>query len=87
VLNEPETSLHPDLLTPLAAMVTVAAARTQVVVVTHSAALRRALAGAGRDGEPAEGDRQDVELAKELGETVVTGQTLIDRPAWHWPAR
>ena len=85
VLNEPETSLHPDLLAPLAAMVTVAAARTQVVVVTHSAPLRRALAGA--DGGPGDVDLQDVELDKELGETVVAGQTLIDRPAWHWPAR
>ena len=82
VLNEPETSLHPELLAPLAAMVTVAAARTQVVVVTHSAPLRRALGSAGTDLE-----LQDVELDKDLGETVIAGQTLIDRPAWHWPAR
>lgn len=36
VLNEPETSLHPDLIAPLAAMIRSAAAVTQVVVVTHS---------------------------------------------------
>jgi len=82
VLNEPETSLHPDLVAPLAAMVVTAATRTQVVVVTHSAALRRAFERAGDDL-----DRRDVELEKQLGETVIAGQTLLTRPAWHWPAR
>ena len=59
-----------------------------VLVTRHArpAVLRRALA-AGPDGDRADGERQDVELAKELGETVVAGQTSIDRPAWHWPAR
>ena len=46
VLNEPETSLHPDLLAPLAGMIARAASRTQVVVVTHSAPLRELLADA-----------------------------------------
>jgi len=79
---EPETSLHPELPAPPAAMIARAAARTQVVVVTHSAALRRAVEVVG------EGlDRHDVELEKPLGETVIAGQGLLDRPTWPWPAR
>lgn len=35
-LNEPETSLHPELLEPLARMVIRAAERTQIWIVTHS---------------------------------------------------
>ena len=59
-LNEPETSLHPDLLEPLARLIMRAAERTQVWVVTHSDRLARAFADAGavtprtvikRDGE------------------------------------
>ena len=46
-LNEPEASLHPDLLTPLARLIARAAARTQVWLVTHSEALASALADAG----------------------------------------
>lgn len=43
VLNEPETSLHPDLVRPLAALIEAAATRTQVIVVTHSPTLRQSL--------------------------------------------
>lgn len=43
-LNEPETSLHPDLLPALAKIIARAAARTQVWVVTHSRELATALA-------------------------------------------
>jgi predicted ATPase len=82
VLNEPETSLHPDLLAPLADMVGRAAARTQLVVVTHSAPLRTLLAEAVDDE-----DRRDVRLVKENGETVIDGQGALDRPPWHWPQR
>lgn len=42
-LNEPETSLHPDLISPLARLIAKAAERTQVWVVTHSKALAVAL--------------------------------------------
>lgn len=38
-LNEPETSLHPDLLEPLARLIADAARRTQIWVVTHSETL------------------------------------------------
>jgi predicted ATPase len=59
-LNEPETSLHPDLLEPLARMIVRAAERTQIWVVTHSERLAQAFADFGavtprtvvkRDGE------------------------------------
>jgi predicted ATPase len=39
VLNEPETSLHPDLLEPIAQLLAIAAERTQLLVTTHSDAL------------------------------------------------
>jgi predicted ATPase len=43
-LNEPETSLHPELLEPLARTIARAAQRTQIWVVTHSERLAEALA-------------------------------------------
>ncbi|QYO75826.1 AAA family ATPase [Devosia salina] len=43
-LNEPETSLHPDLLPALARAIARAAERTQVWVVTHSVPLAEAIA-------------------------------------------
>lgn len=43
-LNEPETSLHPDLLPALARMIARAAERSQIWVVTHSRDLAEALA-------------------------------------------
>jgi predicted ATPase len=39
ILNEPETSLHPDLLPPLARLIAQAAKTSQVIVVSHAAAL------------------------------------------------
>ncbi|MCA1828501.1 MAG: AAA family ATPase, partial [Myxococcales bacterium] len=42
-LNEPETSLHPDMLEPLAGLINAAARRGQVFVVTHSERLARFL--------------------------------------------
>jgi len=39
VLNQPETSLHPNLVRLLASLIRAAAAQTQVIVVTHSRAL------------------------------------------------
>ena len=46
-LNEPETSLHPELLEPLARMIARAAQRTQIWVVTHSERLAKAFADCG----------------------------------------
>lgn len=82
VLNEPETSLHPDLIAPLAALIGDAARRMQVIVVTHSQPLISALASKTEPDEVAW-----VELVKELGATEVAGQGLLERPSWHWPGR
>lgn len=43
-LNEPEASLHPDMLPALAAMIARASAESQIWVVTHSTALADAIA-------------------------------------------
>ncbi|BBY01546.1 AAA family ATPase [Mycobacterium seoulense] len=87
VLNEPETSLHPELVRPLAGLIRAAAARTQVLVVTHSGALLEFL-----DTVPvAEADCFDgaveIELYKEWGETRVAGQGLLSTPPWDWGKR
>jgi predicted ATPase len=46
ILNEPETSLHQDLLAPLARLVAGAASRSQIFVVTHASPLADSLAEA-----------------------------------------
>jgi len=46
-LNEPESSLHPDLLEPLARLIVKASERTQIWLVTHSERLAAALAKHG----------------------------------------
>ncbi len=84
VLNEPETSLHPDLLRPLGELIVAVSARTQVVAVTHSRALASALqVGAERAGT----DLTTIELVKDYGETQVSGQGRLDEPPWQWPKR
>lgn len=85
VLNEPETSLHPDLVPSLARLVAGAARRTQIVVVTHSRPLVRALAEASADTLPDE--PRTITLTKDLGETRIEGQGLVTTPAWHWGSR
>ncbi|OHU93355.1 AAA family ATPase, partial [Mycobacterium talmoniae] len=77
VLNEPETSLHPDLVAPLAGLIRAAATQTQVVVVTHARSLLEFLGP----------DAAEVELYKDFGETRVTGQGLQTTPAWEWGTR
>ncbi len=42
-LNEPETSLHPSLLAPLARLIAKASHRAQIWIVTHSEQLMEAL--------------------------------------------
>ncbi len=76
VLNEPETSLHPSVLAPLARQIIAAATRAQVIVVSHAAPLVDALARAK--------DAARVELAKEDGETVVANRPTLEAPAWQW---
>ncbi len=76
VLNEPETSLHPDLLPALARLIVEAAKATQLWVVTHSPALVTALRSIS--------ETRVIELEKEHGQTQVKGQELLDRPRWDW---
>ncbi|MEP4766307.1 MAG: AAA family ATPase [Roseibium sp.] len=76
VLNEPETSLHPALLEPLARLIAKAAEKTQVIVVSHAQPLVDALAK----------ERQcaHYHLYKELGETQAD---VREAPRWNWPVR
>ncbi|GAA2747343.1 AAA family ATPase [Terrabacter aerolatus] len=91
VLNEPETSLHPSLVAPLARLIRSAAERSQVMVVSHSDALIRELGVVEPDddeapvglGSPARG----ITLVKDLGETLVQGQGLLTTPPWTWGTR
>jgi predicted ATPase len=76
ILNEPETSLHPDLLGPLTRLIAGAATRSQIFVVTHAAPLAAALS--------AETDCRLFVLGKELGETVIAD---VERPGWTWQSR
>jgi predicted ATPase len=78
VLNEPETSLHPDLIGPLANLIVTASASTQIIVVTHAQPLVTALQ---------DGSAHTIELIKEDGRTLVADQGILDEPAWHWPGR
>jgi predicted ATPase len=84
VLNEPETSLHWQLLAPLSTLIAAAAARSQIIAVSHSQtlinALQRATAEAGIT-------TSTIELIKDFGETSVAGREPLDVPAWHWPKR
>jgi predicted ATPase len=77
VLNEPEASLHPALLEPLARAIVDASRQTQVWVVSHSAAIAQITR---------EHDNQrvcDLELVKSPdGATQIRDQTVLDRPAW-----
>ncbi len=79
VLNEPETSLHPDLLPALARLIAVASERTQLVVVSHAQLLIEAL-------EKNAACRR-LHLEKSFGETTLAGATLFNKPKWEWPVR
>ena len=67
-LNEPESSLHPDLLEPLARLIVKASERTQICLVTHSERLAAALARHGR--------LQPRTVIKKDGETWIEGLDL-----------
>lgn len=84
VLNEPETSLHPELLAPLAELIVTAAARTQIAAVTHSRPLVAALETHAASTPIG---LHVIELAKEFGQTHIVGQEPLDEPPWQWPKR
>lgn len=67
-LNEPESSLHPDLLRPLAKLIVNAAERSQVWITTHS----RLLADGIRD----ESGVAPIVLGLNDGETVIQDDTF-----------
>ena len=67
-LNEPEASLHPDLLDPLARLIARAAERTQMWLVTHSQPLAAAISKHGKT-EPRV-------VIKRRGETWIEGLQL-----------
>lgn len=79
VLNEPETSLHPDVIPALGRIIGRTARRCQVVVVTHSPALVEALR--------TDDNVEQFELVKDLGETRIAEQGLLSRPTWAWGSR
>ncbi|AKU16420.1 AAA family ATPase [Luteipulveratus mongoliensis] len=89
VLNEPETSLHPALLGPLARLIKEAATYTQVLVVSHSQALIEALGIIDDDGAPTGlgTSARALRLSKDLGETAVEGQGMLTTPDWTWGSR
>ena len=79
VLNEPETSLHPDLLAPLARLIAQSSQQTQVFVVTHAPALIAALRERPKCNS--------LVLEKSFGETKLKGVNVLELPAWNWPER
>ena len=79
VLNEPETSLHPDLLPALANLILKAAKHSQLWVVSHANRLIAAL--------EADTECNSIRLTKDLGETQIVGQLSTEAPSWQWPAR
>jgi predicted ATPase len=69
-LNEPETSIHPDLLEPLARLILRASRDTQLWITTHSEVLAERI-------ERLSGT-VPIRLEKVNGETRVVGQRVID---------
>jgi predicted ATPase len=63
VLNEPETSLHPDLFEPLGELILDAATRSQIIVTTHAQTLVSRLGKAK--------DTALVELKRDAAETLI----------------
>ncbi len=80
VLNEPETSLHPNLFLPLARLIDQAANRVQIILVSHAAELVDYFS-----------DREkcaSYELSKDFGETVARFRNgEIPNVKWEWPER
>ena len=79
VLNEPETSLHPDLLPALARLISNAAKNAQIIVVSHSPLLIKELSSSANCSR--------LHLIKDLGETKIEGETILNKQKWKWPKR
>lgn len=83
VLNEPETSLHPDLIPSLATLIADYSRRNQIVVITHSQQLRRIV--------EQQTNASVFELYKNLGRTQIacseTSEDSYPLYGWTWPKR
>jgi predicted ATPase len=79
VLNEPETSLHPDLLPALGRLI----AQARGV----RGAGRVARGAADRDALEREAGCESLVLDKQLGATALVDADARDLPPWKWPAR
>lgn len=79
VLNEPENSLHPDLIPALCRLIKLAAENGQVIVVSHNQTLVEEL----------EADEicSAVRLTKDEGATVLQDGDLLSQMGWKWPTR
>jgi predicted ATPase len=77
VLNEPETSLHADLIEPLARLIQSAARHAQILVISHNQVMLEALAQAKTV--------KHIALFKDFGETRIVGE--VDYVKWTWPNR
>jgi predicted ATPase len=78
VLNEPETSLHPDLLPALGRLIAQTAERSQVVVVSHAPMLTDALHQLP--------ECHSITLEKKFGQTEIAGAEPHGA-SWKWPTR
>lgn len=76
VLNEPEASLHTDLIAPLGRLLRHASRNTQIIVISHATNLIDVLVG--------DDSARHIVLEKQFGETVVAFE---DRANWTWPKR
>ena len=79
VLNEPETSLHPELVPALARLIVDASARSQVWVISHSDVLIAELT----KSESCNWMR----IGKDEGETSILDLPLTEQAVWRWPDR
>ena len=79
VLNEPETSLHPDLLPALSRLIAKASDLCQLWVVSHANPLIKAL----NEFEHC----NLIELDKQLGQTEIIGQDILSTPSWNWQSK
>lgn len=76
VFNEPENSLHPSLIRPLALALKDLAKRTQVWVISHNPELCEILRASSLC--------EEIRLEKELGATTVENLDDLELPAWSW---
>ncbi len=79
VLNEPETSLHSDLLPALARLIALASTRSQIIAVSHADGLIRALKN--------NRSCKVLTLDKQLGGTKIMNEESKPQPKWKWPER